>query len=746
MDARSDPLPKGRLSSGDGIDTPIQFVKGVGPKLGSVFKSRGIETVKDLLFFFPRTYEDRSKLFKIEELADGSKVTVAVTVLSQRQIPIRKFGRSMLEVRCTEAHSESGAVLTLKWFHAPRGLEKRLLPGVSLLVTGKVKIFQNRPEIVHPEMTWGVADADISAQTGKKVGAHAGRVVPIYVEIEDVPTRTLRNVLWAAVEKFSEFISEDLPHYLLEKHNFPTASFAVRGLHFPPESDGFDLLSLAEFRTPSHQRLIYEEFFKFEYLMLRRRMQGERTYAVAFASLKAKDHVSTLIGLLPFELTAGQRQSLGDILLDLAEAHPMNRLIQGDVGSGKTAVALLSAAYVIHQGGQVAMMVPTEILAEQHFKSAKFLFQGQLNVALLTGKTPATERAELQARLLVGEPLLLIGTHALLEAPVVFAKLSYILIDEQHRFGVEQRSVFKAKGERVDPVDLKSGKLLLPHSLLLTATPIPRTLALTAFGDLRVSSIRELPPGRSPVATQVVREKPDKARAFQQIRKELTAGRQAFFIYPLINESEAEGFTQLKSAVVEAELLAKEVFPEFSIGLLHGQLASAEKEDVMQKFKRAETQILVSTTVVEVGVDVPNASIMLIEHAERFGLSQLHQLRGRVGRGKHQSYCFLFTGKNKDGAAAQRLEVLEECHDGFQIAEADLEIRGPGEFLGTRQAGGLPFRLANLVRDRDWLFKARDDAMAIVREDFELTLPKYEKFQKYFNREGGIQYKRLKTS
>jgi ATP-dependent DNA helicase RecG len=720
----------GRPLSNDGSSTPIQFVKGVGPKLGMVFKSRGVETVKDLLFFFPRTYEDRSKIFKISDLKGDEKATVSVTVLGQRQIPIRSLGRSMLEVRCSDDSGE----LSLKWFYPPRGLEKRLLPGVTLMVTGKIKKFLNRPEIVHPEITWGVQAADT---------AQVGRIVPIYVEIQDVPTRTLRKVLWEAAEKFSTSLSEDLPAYLVAKHSFPAASFAVKGLHFPPETEGFDLAALAEFRTPSHQRLIYEEFFKFEYLMLRRRIQGERTNAPPFASQVAKDRLATFIEGLPFELTAGQRQSLEDILTDLVEPHPMNRLIQGDVGSGKTAIALLSAAYVIEHGAQVALMVPTEILAEQHFKSAKVLFHGKLNVALLTGKTSAPARTDLQARLSGGEPLLLIGTHALLEAPVVFSKLAFVLIDEQHRFGVEQRSVLKAKGERVD---LETGNTILPHSLLLTATPIPRTLALTAFGDLSVSSIRELPPGRTPVETQVIREKPDKIRAYQQIKKELSFGRQAFFIYPLINESEAEGFTQLKSAVIESELLAKEVFPEFSIGLLHGQLSSAEKEEVMQKFKRAETQILVSTTVVEVGVDVPNATIMLIEHAERFGLSQLHQLRGRVGRGKYPSYCFLFTGKRTEGTAAQRLEVLEKCQDGFQIAEADLEIRGPGEFLGTKQAGGLPFRLANLVRDRDWLFKARDDAMAIIHEDLELALPKNEGFRKYFNREGGAQYQRLKTS
>jgi ATP-dependent DNA helicase RecG len=606
------------------------------------------------------------------------------------------------------------------------------------VVTGKVKLYQGRPEIIHPEITWGIS-ADLSEGEGNK---DFGRIIPVYTELEGVASRTLRKVLWEALEKYGKTIQEDLPAYLLERRKLPVIADAIRAIHFPPEDSEANLSILADFGTPAHQRLIYGEFFKFEYLMLRKKLNLERAFAQSFGKAGGKAAMESLMKDLPFQLTGGQKQALEDILGDFAEPHPMNRLIQGDVGSGKTAVAFLSASVVLAEGGQAALMAPTEILAEQHFKSAFRLLKGKLNVGLLTGKTPQSERNRLLGRLQSGEPILLIGTHALIEEPVVFANLKYVMIDEQHRFGVEQRRTLRNKGMKKDA----SGKVMLPHTLILTATPIPRTLALTAFGDLSVTSIKELPPGRSAIKTQVVSERMQKMQAYQKIRTELQSGRQAYFIYPLVNESEAEGFTQLKSAVAEAENLASEVFPEFKVGLLHGQMKPEEKASVMEKFQKGELHILTSTTVVEVGVDVPNATVIAIEHAERFGLSQLHQLRGRVGRGQHQSYCYLFTHVKSGGTTSQRLEVLEETNDGFKIAEADLEIRGPGEFLGTRQAGGLPFRLANLVRDRELLLTARDDAMEIMKRDPELTQNEHLALRRYYEREGGVQFERLKTS
>jgi ATP-dependent DNA helicase RecG len=722
----------------------------VGPGLGTIFANRDFRTVKDLLFFFPRAYEDRSKLLRISELTESATATVAVQVVGSRNIPVRgRFGKSMLEVRCTD---ESGAQLMLKWFHAPRGMEQRFKPGVQIIVTGTVKKFMGRSEIVHPEISWGLSAAAAplasppvgpanSVGTPPAASADFGRIVPIYTEIEGVSSRVLRKVLWEALDKFAAVLSEDLPTRYLEKHGLPGLSSAVRSIHFPPEVD--QVAALLEFNTPSHHRLIYEEFFKFEYLVLRQRLRMERAIGHTLGAQGGQAAAQDLEAILPFKLTGGQKRAIAEILEDFGNSHPMNRLIQGDVGSGKTAVAFLTSACALAEGGQAALMAPTEILAEQHYKNAIKLFGGRLNVALLTGKTTTAERNKLLPRLAKGEPILLIGTHALIEDAVVFSNLVYNMVDEQHRFGVDQRRALRNKGMRKDPV---TRKITLPHTLILTATPIPRTLALTAYGELSVTSITELPPGRTPIVTKVVREAAQAAAAYERIRQEIRAGHQAYFIYPLVNESEAEGFTQLKSAVAEADRLQHEVFPEFKVGLLHGQMKADEKAAVMDAFKRHELHVLVSTTVVEVGVDVPNATVMVVEHAERFGLSQLHQLRGRVGRGADQSYCFLFAAKKTGETTAMRLEVLEETGDGFKIAEADLEIRGPGEFLGTRQAGGLPFRLANLVRDRDWLIRARDDASEILKNDPDLLLPHHSSLKRYFEREGRTQFDRLKTS
>jgi len=723
-------------ASADGAETPIQFVKGVGPKLGALLKSRGLATVKDIFTFFPRAYEDRSKLKKVSEVLEGESATLTVKVGTVKKIPIRAFGKggmkSILEVRASD---ETGG-LSLKWFHAPRGMEERFIPGVELIVHGTIKMYMGRPEIVHPEISWSASSSE----------HNVGRVIPVYVEIEGIPTRSLRKILWEALERYSDTMTEDLPERYLTQHQLPKLSQAIREIHFPTSEAPDKIAQLVEFNTPAHWRLIYEEFFKFEYLILRQRLRMEKQTAPAYGKGDGPAAMKSLEDSLPFKLTGGQKTAIAEIIKDITQPHPMNRLIQGDVGSGKTAVAFLTAGFVLAEGAQATLMAPTEILAEQHYKNAIRLFGGRLNVALLTGKSTAREREALLARLKGGEPILLIGTHALIEEPVQFANLSYIMIDEQHRFGVEQRRTLKMKGVRETVDGQGTTKKTLPHSLILTATPIPRTLALTAYGDLAVTSITEMPPGRTPIITKLCQDNTTKGRAYETIRRELRDGHQAYFVYPLVEESEAEGFTHLKSAVAEAERLQKEVFPEFKVGLLHGQMRPDEKAKIMEAFKQKETQILVSTTVIEVGVDVPNSTVMVIEHAERFGLSQLHQLRGRVGRGAAQSYCFLMSHPRVAENSAVRLDVLEETNDGFKIAEADLEIRGPGEFLGTRQAGGLPFRLANLVRDRDWLVRARDDAQGLLQEDPELLQPEHSRLRRYYEREGKIQFERLKTS
>jgi ATP-dependent DNA helicase RecG len=739
-------------------DTPIQYIKGVGPRLGSIFEQRGISTAKELLTFFPRAYEDRSKLVRVTELQDGASATVSLQVISARLIPTR-MGKSILDVRCTDGHGS----LSLKWFNVPRGMEKRFQPGTQFVATGKVKLYLNRPEIVHPEITWGVSGSAgpllgtsagpvASAQkaaTSDESGPDVGRVVPIYTEIEGIPSRMLRKILWEACEKYLTQLTEDLPQEYITQHRLPRLREAVRAIHFPPvdeskstEANQEAIQDLMDFNTPWHWRLVYEEFFKFEWLVLRQRLRMEKQLAPAIGKLGGITAVKDLEAALPFPLTGDQKRVVAEILEDISREHPMNRLVQGDVGSGKTAVAFLAAGATLAEGGQAVLMAPTEILAEQHLRNSQQLFNGRLNCTLLTGKTTQSERNKILARLSSGEPLLLIGTHALLEEPVVFKNLTLTLIDEQQRFGVEQRRTLRSKGLVRDP---QNGRLTVPHSLVLSATPIPRTLALTAYGDLAVSTIKEMPAGRSPIVTKVIRGDA-RIHAYEKIREEIRRGHQAYFIFPLVNESEAEGFTHLKSAVQEAEHLATEVFPEFKVEVLHGQMKADEKQAIMDRFKSNSTQILVSTTVVEVGVDVPNATVMAVEHSDRFGLSQLHQLRGRVGRGASQSFCFFFAAKHTSEVTGMRLDVLEQTTDGFEIAEADLKIRGPGDFLGTRQAGTLPFRLADLVRDRDWLLKARDDAQTVLREDPELLRPENEPLRRYFEREGQLQSERLKTS
>jgi ATP-dependent DNA helicase RecG len=563
----------------------------------------------------------------------------------------------------------------------------------------------------------------------------------------------LRSILWETTKKYLDSLPDDLPPSLRERHQLPDIQHSIRMIHFPevPETReksesptlSDDLIkNLMDFNTPSHHRLIYEEFLKFEYMILKQRLRLQKENAQAVSLTSAKKTVQHFLNKLPFQLTGDQQLALKDILDDLSQPHPMNRLIQGDVGSGKTVIALLSAAVIYSEGGQTVLMAPTEILAEQHFHNALRLFGTELQIKLLTGKTTANDRKTILAQCASGQPILIIGTHAVIEDPVIFKNLQLIMIDEQHRFGVEQRLKLKQKGYQIDP---KTKQSLHPHNIVLTATPIPRTLALTAYGDLDTSIIKEMPPGRTPIRTRVVRG-PTRSKAYDFIREQIQKGRQAYFIYPLVSDSEAEGFTHLKSAETDYLRLQKEVFPDLKIGLLHGQMKNQEKVDIMEQFKKGELHILVSTTVIEVGVDVPNATVMAVEHSERFGLSQLHQLRGRVGRGSHQSYCFFFTKESLAEPTAERLDVLEKSTDGFEIAEADLRIRGPGEFLGTKQSGDFPFKIGDLLRDRDWLIKARDDAEWLLRTDPELLLQEHKPLRSYFEQEGKVHFEMLKTS
>jgi ATP-dependent DNA helicase RecG len=689
------------------LETPVQFIKGVGPKLAAVFNSRDIKTLHDLLYFFPRKYEDRSQLSALREVQENTTTSFKLTArLSSFRILRGKFSK-LFEVK---AQDREGQWITLKWFRVYKGFEKKFEPGTEFIATGALKVFGSGREMVHPEIQFDIED-----------DVHVGRIVPVYVEIDGIPTKKLRTILHTALEQGKPHLKEDLPQYLLLKHDLPLLPTAIHQAHFPDHN-----------HQPSINRLIYEEFFKFEYQVLAQRMNLQKESGHSLETKALQNSLAKLLPKLPYELTAGQKQALFDMVQDFVSGHPMNRLLQGDVGAGKTAIALLSALAVMDQKSndgkwyQTAIMAPTEILAEQHYQNTLKVFGPKTPVKLLVGKTTASERKAIQAHLDSGEPCLLIGTHALIEDPVKFTNLGLVIIDEQHRFGVEQRRKLREKS------------MIQPHTLIMTATPIPRTLALTAYGDLEVSIIRERPPGRTPIKTHLVRST-DNAKMNEFVRKQLNEGRQAYFIFPLVEDSEEEGFTHLTSAISAAETLANEVFTEFKVGILHGKLNGKEKAAIMERFRKNEVQILVSTTVVEVGVDVPNATIMVIEHAERFGLSQLHQLRGRIGRGQHASTCFLKTSRPPHLPTPERLEVMCETEDGFKIAEADLELRGPGEFLGTRQSGSLPFKIANLVRDQEWLNKAREDVIQLMKNDPELQASGNTPFKRYLQNTGRIE-------
>lgn len=672
-------------------------------------------------------------------MVEGENATVLVEFISKRRIPLRN-GKSILEVT---ARDETG-ILKLKWFHTPYSLEAQFLSGRRFFVAGRPKVSSfGGPlfEILHPEITW------VRETTSPEQETRIGRIVPVYIEIEGLSTHVIRKIIWNGLQALKEAYEsrsfefpEVLPAKVLDRYQFPNLLKALYAVHFP-ENTSLEILQ--QMRTLAHQRLIYEEFFKFELLLLKRKMHFARESAPTWHLQKLQDRTQALRSRFPFSLTNGQKKSIEQILLDLSSGHPMNRLIQGDVGSGKTAVALVVVGSVLSQGFQATLMAPTEILAEQHFLTAQKFFSADFSSVLVTARTSGKERADVLRRLQQGEPLLVLGTHALLEDWIQFKNLGLVIIDEQHRFGVEQRMKLRSKGKSVSANSTVTSTA--PHLLVLTATPIPRTLALTFYGDLDFSIIPDRPPHRKPIETKVL-ETAFRERAFQKVREALLQGRQAYWIFPLVQASEAEGFESLRSAEEEFKNLQTHIFKDFSLGLLHGQMKSAEKSEILERFKKGQHSILVSTTVVEVGVDIPNATYMVIENAERFGLSQLHQLRGRVGRGEHRSYCLLLLGNpHASEEARTRLHAMEETEDGFKLAELDLQTRGPGEFLGIRQSGSLPLKIADLVRDQTILFQAREDLLELLANDPEILDPNHHSVRSYLDHHGKEEADRLQS-
>jgi ATP-dependent DNA helicase RecG len=665
------------------------YLKGVGPRRAEILAKRGLRTFEDLLGYLPFRYEDRIRFAKIREIAPGQVCTVRAQVTGGSLVRYTRARGAMYHL---QVRDETG-LLACKFFHG-QYLEKKFKPGQQIVLHGKADLDPMRPgriEMINPEYEFlGGEDAD---------STEVGRIVPIYEAIGGITSRAMRRIVYQALEKFGGSVPDPLPAEILARYRFPSRREAVQFVHFPPPSEPVEALN--SFHSQAHLRLIFEEFFFYQLSVALRKKSAQQQPGIAFR-VREPAIREALKRVLPFKPTGAQKRALAEIAGDLERGAPMNRLLQGDVGSGKTIVALEAAAIVIENHYQVALMAPTEILAVQHFLAARKIFAraGYRVELLISGMKGAEKKAALE-RVRSGEAQLVAGTHALLEPQVEFARLGLVIVDEQHRFGVLQRKELMEKGAA-------------PDVLVMTATPIPRTLSLTIYGDLDISVLDEMPPGRVPIETRWSSEA-NLAGVWEFLRREMAAGRQAYVVYPVIEQSKsAESERSLKAAIVEFERLRSFVFPNRRVGLLHGRLKSDEKEDVMERFRRHEIDILVATTVIEVGVDVPNATVMVIEHAERFGLSQLHQLRGRIGRGGEKGTCILIAPKSVGDDARVRLETMVRTTNGFEIAETDLKLRGPGEFFGTRQHGELGFHIANPIRDFELLELARREALSLV--------------------------------
>ncbi|HUQ93615.1 MAG TPA: ATP-dependent DNA helicase RecG [Bryobacteraceae bacterium] len=666
------------------LSTPLLYVKGVGPVRAAMLEAKGLSTVEDLLAYPPFRYEDRTNVKPISQLAPGEMATVLAEVSASKTAKLR--GRmALFEARFTDS---SRVALLGKWFHGDY-LKTVLIPSTRVALFGKIELdsYSGELSVLHPEFE--ILNAD---EEGGELNLHLGRIVPIHEAAGKITPRVMRTLLYRICESLPPQ-PDPLPESIRRRMNLPDYYTAVRGIHFPPP--GEDLRLLNNFRSPAQFRLIFEEFFWLQCGLQLRRGKVRLLPGISFELTdRVREQIKTM---LPFKPTGAQKKVLGEIARDMSAPHPMNRLLQGDVGSGKTLVAAEAAIIALENGYQVAVLAPTEILATQHHFYFKQLFQklGYVS-ALITGSVSAREKSKLKEMIAAGLIQVAIGTHALLEEDVEFKRLGFAIVDEQHRFGVMQRLRLMEKGNS-------------PDILVMTATPIPRTLSLTLYGDLDVSVIDELPPGRKPIFTRHLPEDHIE-QVWSFVKREIDAGHQAYVVYPVIEESETAA---LKAAEKMYRHLSDAVFPDLQIGLLHGRMPADDKAEVMHRFKRGEIQVLVSTTVIEVGVDVPNATVMVVEQAERFGLAQLHQLRGRVGRGGAQSHCILVTGRLND-SGRERIRTMVESTDGFYIAEMDLKLRGPGEFFGTKQSGLPMLRIANLLRDQELLGVARQEAIGFL--------------------------------
>ncbi|KKO20974.1 MAG: ATP-dependent DNA helicase RecG [Candidatus Brocadia sp.] len=665
-------------SSPPALHQSVQYLKGVGPRRSEIYGKLGIHTIRDMLFYFPRDYKDRSRVQKISEARIGSEITIFGRVLGV-QTRTARSRKNILEVFVGDGTGSIAAT----WFNQPF-LAKKFHVGNRVLLHGKVGAYKYL-QVLSPEYEI-IQDEEMNVKDGG--------ILPVYPLTEHMSQGHFRKIMKDAVCHFAGAVDEILPTEIIRKNQLLSLRDAIANIHFPETPE---LLKQARFR------LVYDELFTLEVAMALRKRGIQAETGISFKiGANVDAHIRKLI---PFPLTNAQERVIREITEDMRGSKPMNRLLQGDVGSGKTVVAMYAILAAIANGYQTALMAPTEILAKQHFQTIqKYLLHSHVRTHVLIGDTNLRQRKDTLDRIKTGQVDLVVGTHALIEETVQFHRLGLVVIDEQHKFGVVQRLNLKKKGGA-------------PDVLIMTATPIPRTLSLTLFGDLDFSLLDEMPPGRSPVKTLwITKEK--ELGSYRFIHDEIVKGRQVFIVYPLVEESES---FDLKAAVTEAKRLQSEVFPSHRVGLLHGQMKSSDKDKVMADFKEKKYDILVSTVIIEVGIDIPNATVMVIVHAERFGLSQLHQLRGRIGRGSEQSYCLLF-GNPTSSVSNERLKIMAMTSDGFKIAEMDFRLRGPGEFFGTRQHGLPELRISDLIKDFPILKKARSDAFELVSKDPQLTM------------------------
>ena len=693
--------------------TPIVYLKGVGPQRGDILlKELGIRTYGDLLEHYPFRYIDRTRFYKIRELhPDLPSAQIIGRVVSKAVVGEKRSRRLVVQFR------DDTGIMELVWFQGISWIDKMIRPGLVLIILGKPAVFNGKVSVSHPEL-------EIWDPKSRKTGNLT--LQPVYSSTEklkqfSLDTRGIQRLQATLLDAVGRILTETLPAYIISRHRLTDRATAIRNIHFPEDADSLE---------QAKYRLKFEELFFIQLKLLKNKLLRTRKYRGFVFDQVGPAFNEFYTKRLPFDLTGAQKRVLREIRLDTQRGVQMNRLLQGDVGSGKTIVALMTMLLAIDNGHQACMMAPTEILAQQHFESVRNLVgEGFVTVELLTGSTPRKKRKEILERLRSGELQILIGTHALLEDPVQFLDLGMVVIDEQHRFGVEQRARLWRKNT------------IPPHILVMTATPIPRTLAMTLYGDLDVSVIDELPAGRKPIKTVHLYEH-QRLRMYGFMREEMAKGRQVYVVYPLIRESEKLDLLHLEAGIQNIA----DVFPlpEYRISIVHGKLSPADKDFEMQRFIRGETQIMVATTVIEVGVNVPNASVMIIENSERFGLSQLHQLRGRVGRGAEQSFCILMSSAKLSREAKIRLETMVRTNDGFEISEIDLQLRGPGDIEGTQQSGVLDLKLADLAQDQQILQAARQAVIEIFERDPDLTSPDHELLLRYFSDQtAGISWNKI---